>query len=1219
MMKCSIGILVGLVVATGLSAAEFRVGPGGKFQTIQAAVDALPRRLTEPCVIQIAPGTYREMVTITGIETSAANNLTLRGSGEGTVIDAEGKRPHAIKVEKQQYVAIEDLRVMNANSFGNIFFFAATNNAVRRCSILNSRTYDGITLSSGVNTEIEHCVFAFNHRAGIFLINSSVNATLRFNIFYGNSFGVSMSTQYPSLPLLLDHNCFYGNRVNVENVKQGEADLVADPGFADAKKYDFELTSSSPCPRWGLTGEATGEDPAPKSPEAAGANLVPQDDGFFLLKLDGVANASLSDEKPGDRQGGWTDQGTWDMRHLPRGIRKLGGIPFLLPEDAERPSVIVLKGENTHWRPSEVTGIPVGRMADRLYFLQACAWGAGSDVATYVVHYADGRSVKVPVRFRIEIADWYMPADLETLPVAWKGENPLHPNVELGLYTFEWVNPYPFTPIRSLDLISTGFGTPIIAAISGREPERKPGGRLVLSTGREAEKVRLACDYSSREPGSYRITATLRNENDDVIGEAEPQTVEIRSEAPTGRAEFLFPLPVPAVDTNYRFMVRVLAGDRAVAEGAETYPVKGNAPPVLPDLRADPGRPLGGENILYSCEIQPVIRIHRRRVDQGERPKRIDPVIFDTLKANGGTVAHLVCWWSYLEPRPFEYDFSDLEYALGECRRVGLKAQVSVWMGDHNVPGFCIHENMIDQFGNQFLGDRGTNSGTGFHPSLWGPASRRHFSALIREIGRRYLDNPEVVSWGFLYQHIEVTIHDRVGKEIYLYDYSPWAQENFRRYLREVRGYSLEELNRRYGTDFVSWGEVEQPKPGTGIEVTPRWNDFQDFRVYSIRDIFEFVFKTVKSMDPEGKKIHFTFNPNFAGDLCAEYGVVIDCTGSEHPDSLNGVLSYRTFLPDHPMVVEPTTIPPDVFELNSGFFNSFVAPVQGYLWVGTTGGFPADTPAAEIFRRQRYAWTLLSASRALPPQIATLNSMDTVHALEKIISHSNRAMNYKWLLKRLQANQFSWAPLQDYILQQAGWKLPHSFRLIIDDDSKVMRESLMQVLVEAVRSGATLVLNPDSGEFCRENPVPEASLEARLESASGSTEPLPGPVAGTVRKLGRGRVIRLAQPYDWSSTGAERFLLSLAEMAGVERPVTAAPGVRAAVMTRENRYYVLLFNESSARSVFTPVQLPGLPDCRYSRRRISNGGAADGSVENREFKVLLMPHELRVYELTPQQ
>ncbi|WP_273305580.1 hypothetical protein [Victivallis lenta] len=56
---------------------------------------------------------------------------------------------------------------------------------------------------------------------------------------------------------------------------------------------------------------------------------------------------------------------------------------------------------------------------------------------------------------------------------------------------------------------------------------------------------------------------------------------------------------------------------------------------------------------------------------------------------------------------------------------------------------------------------------------------------------------------------------------------------------------------------------------------------------------------------------------------------------------------------------------------------------------------------------------------------------------------------------------------------------------------------------------------------------------------------------------------------------------------------------------------------SSARTVAAAVTLPGLPAGRYRLRRVSNGGAEEGIVDNGGFRLLLTPHELRVYELIP--
>ena len=55
------------------------VGTGGDFQTIQAAINAA----TNGDTIEIAAGTYREQVTVTG------KDITLHGAGSGqTIIEA---------------------------------------------------------------------------------------------------------------------------------------------------------------------------------------------------------------------------------------------------------------------------------------------------------------------------------------------------------------------------------------------------------------------------------------------------------------------------------------------------------------------------------------------------------------------------------------------------------------------------------------------------------------------------------------------------------------------------------------------------------------------------------------------------------------------------------------------------------------------------------------------------------------------------------------------------------------------------------------------------------------------------------------------------------------------------------------------------------------------------------------------------------------------------
>ena len=1258
--------LVGLS-STALATKELQVGSGRQYPTIQAAVDAVPATLDDSYVINVAPGVYREQVRITGHVTSAVNTITLLGDPEKTVIDAEGQRDYGIWLHRQKYVVIDGFTVRNAKKYGNIFLEQATGCAVRRCILTHARVFDGICLSGSTVNTIEHCVFFLNNRAGVYFNNSSNNCTVRFNIFMWNSIGMSMSKTFPSLPVINDRNVIFANRTAMENLEPGEHTLTADPQFVDAKGGNFRLKPSSPCLRWGVFGVAVEAAPSPD-----GNGNGKGDSTFFSIDLKPYANTCLKGLKPGD--GGWTNQGDWDLRHLPSGLQTFCGIPFRLPANPADKAVIILKGTNTPKYPAVVPAIGIDRAVESLYFLHASAWTSYNDsrVMTYKVRYVDGREVDIPIQKHAQIGDWFMPEPTGSAAVAWKAAHPIHGNVIMGLYLYRWRNPLPFDPIKTVEIVSSGNTTPIVIGISGKKTTGELTGRinLLVRTSDNRKNTGFSLDYSSRQAVRAEATLRLFDEQEQPVATLGPVAMNIAANA-GARSEFAWTPPQRPFSCNYRVRAEVVSDGRVLAATETFLPTTGTVLRALagrPSGRAhlNPTQPLGGDNLIYSCEIQPWKAIHHNKFDRGVKPPAIAPEIFDNLKKAGGTVAHLVLWWSYLEPEPFKYDFRSLEYGLEQCRRVGLKASISVWMGDHGVPRFCRQENMIDQDGKPIFGDRGTNVGTGYHPSIWGPESRRHFGELIKTICRKYLDDDQVVSWGFLYQHVEVVIHDRVGKKPHLYDYSSWAQENYRRYLREVRGFSLETLNRRYHTAYEKWAEVVQPEPTATLDVTPRWNDFQDFRVYSARESFRFTFEKVREIDPGRRKILFTFNPRFSLDLCVKYGVVADFTGSESCLTLANLLAMKPYY-HGPCIVEPTAIPPDVYEINAGFFNALTIPAQGYLWVGTVErGFSQNTPAAELFRRLRNAWTELSETRHDDADFALLLSNDTVHAEEKIFSHSRRetsGSNYDHLVRRLILNQYNFQPVTDDIFRLDGSKFKTAYKLILDIDSKVMRREQIAALVAQVNDGATLVVQPESGRWCRENPEPGEALAARfgwnyatqanwwpvvpgkqsfalpadsllagckiqmeerfpVEKLDGEVIRAANGIAVAVRKkIGKGQVIMLAGNIVWEPADSAGIIAALTAAAGVVRPVVAAPMVRAALMTGGDVVYVLAFNENAGSYLPFKLTVPGLKPGRSQVCCVTDDNAALGEFDNalwrQGFPLIMAPHELRIYRLTP--
>jgi hypothetical protein len=109
-----------------------------------------------------------------------------------------------------------------------------------------------------------------------------------------------------------------------------------------------------------------------------------------------------------------------------------------------------------------VKGIPVGRKAERLYFLHAAHFGSqmeGAKIGAYIVHYEDGKEAEIPIRDKVDLADWWDAGDeVSEGEVAWRGKNEatkqLDPQASIRLFMAKWKNPRPEVSIKSLDMVT---------------------------------------------------------------------------------------------------------------------------------------------------------------------------------------------------------------------------------------------------------------------------------------------------------------------------------------------------------------------------------------------------------------------------------------------------------------------------------------------------------------------------------------------------------------------------------------------------------------------------------------------------------------------------------------------------------------------------------------------------------------------------------------------
>ena len=229
--------------------------------------------------------------------------------------------------------------------------------------------------------------------------------------------------------------------------------------------------------------------------------------------LAALLNRPLADEVAGDGKGGWSDQGpTMDLRGLHAGDYTFSGVAFHVPEGN---ACFIMKSK---WRPSE--NLPDGGKvelrgkADVLAFLHSGAWlAANIQHATYVIHYADGGKVEIPVVAGKNILDWALPGsradDVQYDPalglllpaVSVPSPQFVHVTVWMTL----WKNPRPGVEIAALEVKGANEGIPgLIAVARHRQMTMRPvphsGGCCLsrLSPGPALDKRNCANQDDSR-------------------------------------------------------------------------------------------------------------------------------------------------------------------------------------------------------------------------------------------------------------------------------------------------------------------------------------------------------------------------------------------------------------------------------------------------------------------------------------------------------------------------------------------------------------------------------------------------------------------------------------------------------------------------------------------------------------------------------------------------
>jgi beta-galactosidase len=158
---------------------------------------------------------------------------------------------------------------------------------------------------------------------------------------------------------------------------------------------------------------------------------------------------------------GWYGDKTYTFRDIPLGKENFAGVDYDIYEFPTSPVPTGIPGN----LPDQVNGIPVNCRADALFFLQAARIdrrrnaaeikrGDKFELARYVVHYADGQTVEVPVYSEINVDDYKQQTPPLAIPgaqIAWS-EPYSGTNRSAVAYSMQWTNPRPEVEIKSIDL-----------------------------------------------------------------------------------------------------------------------------------------------------------------------------------------------------------------------------------------------------------------------------------------------------------------------------------------------------------------------------------------------------------------------------------------------------------------------------------------------------------------------------------------------------------------------------------------------------------------------------------------------------------------------------------------------------------------------------------------------------------------------------------------------
>lgn len=519
----------------------------------------------------------------------------------------------------------------------------------------------------------------------------------------------------------------------------------------------------------------------------------------------------------------------------------------------------------------------------------------------------------------------------------------------------------------------------------------------------------------------------------------------------------------------------------------------------------------------------------------------------DHLPANGSNWS-ISLYWDEIEPVRGEIQYPVIDRYLKLAREKKIPVNLTFFIHLDHLPEWVWYDQLLDQ------------NGQNMHYSAsftrkFSPCSARTVDALcnmISQVVKTYKDCPEIVGWNFS-QGVESFWSDASRNRLVV-GYDAATVEAFRNYLKE-RKFPLA------GTGAASYDEVQPPVPvfDGRLDLRALYLAWEEFRQQVVNSYFERIFSTIRAAG--ATQPIKSYAGMGVGDITRmlpvyrKYGAELCFGGRDSP--VHAFLQSQARNAGVPLIGESFALPPFSPTLQ---FVMFTEIAYGAMTGGTNIMWGRHFSPGEV-RTEALEASAVAAS--LAKKIRSLGRSELVTAngavMFGMLSMVNRSRSSMWIdWTNLNTNGFSDAlnavignNLQMTFLTDATpLEILRRNRLIVLNDSPLLRDESAFRLAEYVKTGGTLILMGEAGRFNQDG------KECWTLKKSLGEEAAPGKTF----RFGQGKVVWLAKPLDWN-----RELMPLIGANGFTRPVRPSGGAMRAALRRnetDGSYQLFLFGKT---------------------------------------------------------